>query len=267
VWLDFLAPAAAIAVVFLLVAPLERAAGEDFYAGTSSVLESLESLGAGSLVHSGPQGYQSFMSRGRAGLVSAVLAVACVAWGAIAGLRSRNLRLILTAIPACGSALLILALHFGLNMPYPLDRTGIYFIPAATLTLIVLATIDRRVFSAALTAAIVMIGCYAIEFNPRLFYVWSYDADTDRIAERLAEMATTKPALNVVTSWQLEPALNFYRETRHLDRLSPFTRRAIAPGFDVYVLTPQDGALVHDLNLTIVYTGPASKTVIATVLK
>lgn len=267
VWVDFLAPAAAIALAFLLLAPLEHAAGEHFYAGTSSIVESLQSLGAGSLEHSGPQGYQSFMSQSHAGLVSAVLALVFVAGGAIAALRSGSVRLILTAIPACGSALLILMLHFALNMPYPLDRTGIYFIPAATLTLIALATIDRRVFAASLTVAGVMIGCFAIQFNSRLFYVWSYDADTDRIAERLAQMAKTKPALNVVTSWQLEPALNFYRQTRHYDQLSPFTRRPVGPGFDVYVLTPQDRAFVRDLELTVVYTGPASKTVIATVSK
>jgi hypothetical protein len=180
--------------------------------------------------------------------------------------------LILTAVPACGSALLILLLHFAVNLPYPVDRTGIYFIPAATLTLLAVAMIDPLVFSSSITMAIILIACYAIQFDTRRFSVWSYDADTNRIAERLsqiaeaqiaAENAPTKP-VTIVNSWQLEPALNFYRETRHYDQLPTFTRRAIGPGFEVYVLTPQDRAQVENLSLTIIYTGSISQTVIAT---
>ncbi len=270
-WRDFLAPAAAVSVAFLLLAPLESAAGADFYVGASSIGESLKSLGESSLIHSGPSSYQSLMSRIHGDWLP-ILAVIVVAWGAVAAIRTGSLRLILTAVPACGSALLILLLHFAVNLPYPVDRTGIYFIPAATLTLLAVAMIDPVVFSSSITMAIILIACYAIQFDTRRFSVWSYDADTNRIAERLsqiaeaqiaAENAPTKP-VTIVNSWQLEPALNFYRETRHYDQLPPFTRRAIGPGFDVYVLTQQDRAQVENLGLTIIYTGSISQTVIAT---
>jgi hypothetical protein len=157
-WRDFLAPTAAVSFAFLLLAPLESAAGADFYVGASSIRESLKSLGAGSLIHSGPTSYQSLMSRIHGDQEASILALIFVAWGAIVAIRTGSLRLILTAVPACGSALLILLLHFAVNLPYPVDRTGIYFIPAATLTLLAAAMIDPVVFSSSITLVTVMIA-------------------------------------------------------------------------------------------------------------
>jgi len=59
-WIDFFAPAAAIAVAFLMMAPLENAQGEQFYAGFSTISESLRSMAEPSVDHSGPSAYQSF---------------------------------------------------------------------------------------------------------------------------------------------------------------------------------------------------------------
>ncbi len=266
-WLDFLLPAVAIAIAFLLLAPLEHAAGEHFYAGAASISESLRSLAAVSIDHSGPDAYQRLAAH-LVDPVAFVLGPSILIFSAIAGWRLRNLPLILTAIPAAGSAVLLLALHFLLDAPYPADRTGIYFIPALTLAIVAFGNLPMLALRAAAFAiAILTIVCFAIQFDPRMFAVWQYDADTNRIAAQLsqivAENAQSRP-MTIANSWQLEPALNFYRETLHYDRLPPFTRRPIAPGSDVYVLTLQDRERVEELGLTIVYTGSVSKTVIAT---
>jgi len=104
---------------------------------------------------------------------------------------------------------------------------------------------------------------FVIQFEPRMFWVWRYDADTGRIAAKVGEMAKTKQPLNVFNTWQLEPALNFYRETTGLTGLAPFGRPKIGPGYDVYVLMEQDQAALKDLSLTIAYKGPVSGTMIA----
>src|ERR1700722_7544930 len=135
-------------------------------------------------------------------------------------------------------------------MPYPMDRTGIYFVAAVILTVAAFASLPIggvRMASIAILAAMAISS--AIQFEPRMFWVWRYDAESSQIAAKLVEIAKTKQPLNVFTPMQLEPALNFYRETRHLDGLVQFTRPKIGPGYDVYVLTDQDRGAVQDYSL------------------
>ncbi len=262
-WIDFFAPAAAIAVAFLLTAPLENAQGGQFYAGAATISESLRSLAEPSVDHSGPSAYQSFAAH-LVDVFAFGFGPLVILAGAVAGLKLRNLALLLTSIPALGSAILLLALHSIRDMPYPENRTGIYFVAAVILTVAAFASLPIggvRIVSIALLA--LMTISFLVQFEPRMFWVWRYDAESSQMAAKLVEIAKTKQPLNVFNSWQLEPALNFYGETEHLTGLAQFSRPKIGPGYDVYVLTEQDRGAVKDLALTISYKGPVSGTIIA----
>jgi uncharacterized membrane protein len=262
-WLDFFAPAAAIAIAFLLMAPLENAQGGQFYVGAATIAESLRSMAEPSIDHSGPSAYESFAAH-LIDLFAFGFGPLVILAGAVAGLKLRNLALLLTSIPALGSALLLLALHSIRDMPYPENRTGIYFVAAVMLIVVAFASLPiGGVRTASMVLLAFMTISFLVQFEPRMFWVWRYDAESSQIATQLAEIAKTKQPLNVFNSWQLEPALNFYRETAHLSRLAQFTRPKIGPGYDVYVLTEQDRGAVKDLALTISYKGPVSGTVIA----
>ncbi len=262
-WIDFFAPAGDCCCV-----PVNGSAGE---CARRTVLrrrrrpspKACAVMAEPSIDHSGPSAYQSFACH-LVDFFAFGFGPLVILAGAIAGLKLRNLALMLTSIPALGSAILLLALHSIRDMPYPENRTGIYFVAAVILTVAAFASLPIggvRMVSIALLAAMAI--SFAIQFEPRMFWVWRYDAENSQIAAQLAEIAKTKQPLNVFNSWQLEPALNFYRETEHLNSLAQFTRPKIGPGYDVYVLTDQDRSAVQDYSLTISYKGPVSGTVIA----
>lgn len=262
-WFDFLLPAAVIAVVFLLSAPLENARGSQFYTGAASIPDSLRSLAEASVAHGGPDAYVALATKS-IGAIALGLAPLALLAALIAGFLYRNLALLLISISACGAAILVLALHLAFDFPYPAERTGIYFVPALTLALAAFCALPQRALQNAVCAILLLsIACFALQFDPRFFFVWRYDADSSRIAQRLAELARARPAAGFDNSWELEPSLNFYRVTRHLDSLSPFTRNGLSPGYDYYALAPQDRGLVRDLSLTILYQGPVSGALIA----
>jgi len=262
-WFDFFLPAAIIAVVFLLSAPLENAESRHFYTGAPSLALSLHSLAESTVAHGGAAAFHSFAMKAT-DAVAFIFAPLVLLAGLVAAIRWRNLALMIISVSACGSAILVCLMHLALDFPYPADRTGIYFIAFVSLTIAAaLAIPNRAVQSSAAAIALLMLACFAIQFETRYFSVWIYDAETDQIAARFADFARAKPAATFANSWVLEPALNFYRQTRHYDQLSPFTRQPLSPGNDYYAIDIQDQDTLRDLGLKIVYRGPASGTVIA----
>src|SRR5262249_19875262 len=140
----FVVPIAAVAVVFFLISPLSSASAGAFYAGSENIVDSIRNLARVSLDHGGPwsNGAAARWIRGAAGFVFArVILVA----GLVFGARQRNLFLLVISGVAIGSALALLLAHLIAGMPYPIDRTGIYFAPLVSLLLIGLAAIaDNR---------------------------------------------------------------------------------------------------------------------------
>ncbi|HLW76918.1 MAG TPA: hypothetical protein VKS01_08025 [Bryobacteraceae bacterium] len=261
-WFDFFIPAIAIAILFLLASPLENASKSNFYAGASSIAQSLRSLAEASLIHSGPSAYVSFTAK----LVNSIAFVfppLAIAAGAVAAIRWRNLALALLTVSAGGAALLLLATHLAFDFPYPADRTGLYFLPALTLIVAALCAIPQRAIQSASAAILLlMVAGFALQFDPRFFFTWRYDADTDKIAARFAEFARLNPSARFALSWELEPSLNFYRETRHWNQLPRFVRQPMTAGRDAYAIILEDDGIVRELGLRIVYQGPVSGTVI-----
>jgi hypothetical protein len=264
-WIWFIGPVAAIALLFLMVAPVEDMRAEHFYAGASSLGESIMSLAAGSLQHSGPLRRDAWrLVSWIAGYAAAPLVLIA---GLVVGFTKRNLALLLAAGPAVFAAAIAVILHLASGTPYPIDRTGIYFLPLVVFVLLGLAEAAPRIPGRALCAmAGLLIAIFISEFNMRKFLVWEYDADTRTMAEYIAahrpQRADSEP-VRVGGSWVFEPALFFYA-TKHQWTWMEL-RRTPQPeaGCEFCLLSDQDRPYIEKLGLREVYRGPVSGSVLA----
>ena len=270
-WRDFVLPAAGVVILLFLLAPLDKANAGNFYVGAETIVESLSNLATVSLAHGGPWRNTSANLFAIDALAYCVAPLVVVA-AAVVGWMRRNVLLLLTFGTIVGSALILLILHLVLQFPFPLDRTGIYFLALIPLALAGLAeascTANPPARSAAALAYVLialLVVQYAVQFNTRKFLVWEYDADTRSILDRISQSAENKPpgSARVGGSWQFEPSLNFYREKDRLVWMQPVDRAPIAPGFDYYVIRSEDRAAMKSLGLKPVYEGAVSGSILA----
>jgi hypothetical protein len=265
VWRYFAIPIVCVALLFFILAPLDVATSGNFYVGVPTIRESLRNLASASLLHGGPlRGLTAINAFSQA--VAYLLAPVTLIAALIAGVMRRNVLLIAAAGSALGSAAFLIILHLIFGLAYPVDRTGIYFLILVPLALLGLMQVGSR--SSGLAAAVLasqLVVLFHSPFDTRKFLVWDYDADTREIAGRIAGVAKErKPgSVKVAASWQLEPSLNFYRETSHWDWLQPVDRAPIAAGSDFYALIRADRAFVGSLGLRTLYQGPVSGSVLA----
>ena len=258
--LAFLGPIVGIAVVFLLLAPVEDMKLDQFYTGVASIPESLRSMATVSLAYAGPLAGSRLASwRDVVAFGIAPLALAAgLAWGVV----RRNWLLLLAAGPAVFSGVALLLIHFVLGRPYPADRTGLYFLPLVMLTLLGLTLV--RVKAATVVAwafTLLFVAQFLTEFNVKKFWVWDYDADTRTMGEYIASHRGSGN-VRVGGSWQLSESLGFYLFQNRWDWME-INRRAPQPGDDFYALIPQDQSAVQKLGLKEVFRGRVSGSILA----
>jgi hypothetical protein len=200
-------------------------------------------------------------------LAAAPLAALC---GALV-FRSGSGWALLVPITVIGSALLLILVHAATGLPYPTDREGLYFVPLATLSVALLAWtllaqpgLLRWVGRALLAFCVVFVAAFASQWHVHHFEVWWYDADTRQLFETLEQRRGSRTNIRVGVSWQLEPALNFYRETRHADWMLPVRRDGFDGDRQFYALIDNDRQEIATRALTVIYRGPVSGTVLAT---
>ena len=159
----------------------------------------------------------------------------------------------------------VVAAHLLFSVPYPESRTGIYWIPLLTLSGLVLARMEERASIALAVPLAACIAVYAAEFRVSYYADWPYDRDDRAIANWISQHQPAPGRKAVVEgSWQLEPSINFYRVSDHLDWLQEVERATPKPGADFYLLLAQDSHFVNDLKLKIDFKGRESGTILAT---
>jgi uncharacterized membrane protein len=259
-WMWLTTPIAAIAVLFFLAAPVEKMRGEQFYTGAATLRESLRSLAASSLQHSGPlrhiPGTDLFRDAVAFGIAPLIAAT-----GLAVGLWRRDLLLLFATAPLIFSGIALLLMHLVLGSPYPQDRTGIYFAPLVCLTFLGLARALPRASFTLYVAASLGAVYFAGEFNTRKFLVWEYDADTRTMGQYMAGHRGSK-AVRVGGSWQLAESLSYYLFRNQWDWME-IESRPPEPGYDYYALIPQDAGVVQALGLKEVFRGPGSGSILA----
>jgi hypothetical protein len=257
-WL--IAPIAATALVFFLAAPVENMRAQQFYTGAATLRESLRSLVASYLQHSGPLRHLQGADTMRDAIAFAIAPLIAGAGLAVA-LRRRDLLLLFASVPLIFSGVVTVLMHLVLGSPYPEDRTGIYFAPLVCLTLLGLARALPGASVALYAAAALATLCFLGEFNTRKFLVWEYDADTRTMGQYMASHHGSK-VVRVGGSWQLAESLSYYLFRNQWDWMEIETRQP-EPGYDYYALIPQDAGIVQALGLREVFRGPVSGSILA----
>jgi hypothetical protein len=268
-WKHFIPAASGVVLVLFLAAPLNQATSADFYVGAGSLTESLRNLAQVSLAHGGPL-RRTFLVVLLRDAIAFVLAPGVLLAAVVIGVRRSNPLLLLTAGTATGAVLILIVMNLATNFPYPVDRTGLYFLaltPAALAGLLEAAEgrSARSAVAGGQIAGLLLILLFALQFNTRKFLVWDYDADTRRIVGQIAQAARNAPPDSIVirSSWQLEPSLNFYRVRDHRTWMSPATRDPLGPGGMYYAVIPNDASSIQALHLRPVYEGSVSGTILA----
>lgn len=178
--------------------------------------------------------------------------------------------LLLVPLTLLASAAALVTLHLAVGLPYPYERTGIYFLPLMTLTIAAATTVPWKVLSrSALFLLCAASAQYALELKTGWYEEWRFDAGTKRVMQALDhEMTHAHNARPVASrmgiSWVYEASVLYYARVGHLDWLAPVTRADPRSGdFDYYYLSEDDQALVAQRGLTVLYRDPVSKAVLA----
>jgi hypothetical protein len=276
--LHFLVPLAAMAVAFLLAAPIDVARSEDFYAGTPTALKSLRNLMDVSFAYgaSAGSGFMQQMERiwsNAALLVFPLIALAALTfvWAKRNLLRSSaGLASFFSSLAIVGSFLLLVGAHLIFGVPYPQDRTGIYFIPLAFVAALGLVKISMEGLGMprwiGYAVAIGLASCaieFATQWNVRSFLVWRYDADAKSVFEALEAAPKPPGTIRLGASWALEPALNYYRNVRNAAWMMPVERDGFNGIRQFYVVSMQDQPNAPWSQLKQIYRGPTSGVVVA----
>jgi hypothetical protein len=229
--LHFALPAALLA--WLIIAqPVSNATRDNFYTG------------AGSLI-------------GMAASLAPAVPWAALLFPAIFGAAIWFSRDLLALAAPVLLGLLILA-HYAAGLTYPEGRTGLYWIPLTALALSRLAV--RWKALAAIHVLLVMLFAAGFSLGP--YRAWAYDGGTRRFVDAIAAQTRSGP-VRIGATWQLEPALNFYRIARRYDWMEPVTRQSPDGPCDYYVLWQPDLGLVERLHLQVLQRDEKAGTLLA----
>ena len=227
----------------LLVVPLNLAERAHFTYGASRLGETVTSLVDLSVRHH-PSGWPFDTVGGMVGNVEAGLLVpltltALLATAGIVATRAVRARS-LSALTVQEEILLLLAGTLGMTLaqllvahslwdvPYPLDRTGLYFVPMFILALALLAQkadVWNRVSPAlrgfSLLLLGLLVGQFVAQFNVTQYGMWRFDAGTRTLYEITARWPASDrdTSFRIAASWLLRPSLEYYRRVDATSRI------------------------------------------------
>jgi hypothetical protein len=230
----FALPAVVAAFIFLAV-PLAYAKAGAFYVGADTLASAARTLWIGSFGRD--WGWTPWLL----GLVLAAAALRAGSFGAIFWLT--------IAVNAIA--------HYTVGLRYPEFRTGLYLIPLATL---VLMRASRQFWA----VAVVLIAVYLVQFRTDYYFEWAHDRSTRSILQRLDREAKDGSSRQVIVSWVLESAVNYYRHRLHLDWMSAVDRRPPDSPADFYLLLPDEHDVIAKRGLRVLWEDPNTRIRVAT---
>lgn len=220
--------------------------------------------------------YRPELQRAAPGLTAAVAAVVAVGsglalWRLWRGREWTPLASCVAYFWLVASAMAAVKLAFGLR--WPLDRSAVVLVPACGLVLLctweLLARRGSKVASAGSSAAwvivLVLVAISLVSWNLSRTYLWPMDAPARPLVRSIAASTAgnAKGTVRMAASWELEPAVNFYRMSRQVEALAPLTRPRLEAGFDLYYLAARDRPVVKTLGLSVCREFPDAGTLLA----
>jgi hypothetical protein len=204
-------------------------------------------------------------------VVTTPLLVACLAGVIYYCLRKTAMpgkaeALLLFPLTLIGSAAALVVLHVAIGLPYPYERTGIYFLPLMTFTVAAGIEVEWKILSRAAVFFLCAITLqYALEVKTGWYEEWRFDAGTKRAMlafreEHEGQSGTSRMGI----SWEYEAGVTYYARVLHLDWLAQVTREDPRSGdFEYYYLKEEDQGLVAQKGLVVLYRDPVSHAVLA----
>jgi hypothetical protein len=273
-------PAIVTAFAFVVL-PLLRATRDNFYYGTQTIRESLETIVAGWLVNA-PERWPWTWLYGSLELIVYVAVpalffslCAIVVLTAARTFRDmpmpyRSLPLLLIGGTLALSVLIVVALHHAAGVKYPFGRTGLYFIPLFLLTLL-LAAKSARIGAARkglYALAGVLLVIQIIQSDVRYFQEWRYDAATAKLVRRMSEDRQARggpESTHLVISELLRPTISYYFKRRRIDWVREITDvdPTGANSGDYFILSSEHANLVERLGLESIFSDRISGAVLA----
>lgn len=273
--IHFIVPVVILAVAFLLAAPIDLARSEDFYAGSPTVMKSLTNLTESSFAYGTTSALLSVehISTNFALIFLPAIALAALIVAFLVSRKSHSMvgrATLLASLAVVGSAVLLIGAHVVSGIPYPENRTGIYFIPLTMLAAFGLVRIlgerpglPRWIGHAIATVLLLAAVEFVAQWNVKSFLVWSYDADTKRVFSALEAAPKPPGQIRLGVSWVFEPALNYYRAVRNATWMAPVERDGFTGTRQFYVVSAADQADPSWSKLKQIYRGPVSGTLVA----
>jgi hypothetical protein len=272
----FIVPVIALAITFLLAAPIDLARSEDFYAGIPTAMKSFQNVIESSFAYAVSSGVMHVAEQAWSKIALVFLPLMTIAALLMIATTKPRLHSVqelatgLAAFVTIGSAILLLAAHLLAGVLYPEDRTGIYFIPLASFAVLGLARIlaDRPGWPhwTGFAVALVLLSFtaeFAAQWNVKSFLVWRYDADTKHVFQTLESTPKPSGPIRLGVSWVFEPALNYYRAVRNANWMAPVERDGFSGTRQFYIVSADDQPNAPWPQLRQIYRGPVSGTVLA----
>lgn len=162
--------------------------------------------------------------------------------------RSRKLNFLIIVLLVL--LLLPVALNLVLNIKYPMGRAALYWVIFLGVYFHViiedLFKSPKKVLSICLTTIIACLSLWVVfsfcsTMNFKNTLVWKYDADTRLMLEVLNEEIEIDKKYSIGINWIFEPSVNYYRETKYYDWLTPVTRDGVSSKeYDYYYIFKKD---------------------------
>ena len=240
---------AVVAAFIVLVIPLANLKPGSFYAGSETLWRGVQTVVTMSLRH-----HMTVLPDLQIVLLHVLFPVILVCVAALAFRPQPHLAFVGGALVL--TIVLLVMAHYGVKLLYPELRTGLYLCPFFTLVYL-LAVRDRNAWWG--LPLWLLLGVYVFEWNTSHYAEWKFDAGTKRISELLRDRHPRR----VGASWELEPALNYYRVRYRMDGMEPVVRNSPDGDYDYYVLLPSDYGVISRRRLKEVYRDPLSEAVLA----
>ncbi len=161
------------------------------------------------------------------------------------------------------------AAHYWFGLKYPPDRAWLYVVLLFGIAWAIAADAapNRALRGVHLALASLLAVQFASQFQTRHFWSWTWERENKTVAKMLQKECAGKPANTVAvsTTWDHQPALEFYREYFRITALQPIERREPTPlsGYDFYVLSGSDAKEVERAQLRVLFEDPPARLVLA----
>ncbi|MBL8231137.1 MAG: hypothetical protein JNL98_21775 [Bryobacterales bacterium] len=156
-------------------------------------------------------------------------------------------------------------LHQWLGLLYPERRTGLYYVPLATLTALAAAHVAPRILRiGAGVVACTAILMFLLSWNVRYYDEWLFDAGTRDLMRQVQRQYAGSGKKRITASWPLLHVVGFYRNLYGLHWLEvPQPNERPVQGMDLYLLTPEDQPLIDQWKLRILTENSVSRVRLA----